>query len=232
LVVTLGGLVVAILAQGLLAPALLALTGTSVDADPDTYPIGAVALLSVPFWLTLVTWAVVCSRRWGAGPRTDYRLRVRLLDLPVGLAIGAFAQGALVWLLYWPIVRWTSLSSQSIEEDACSLTTRAQDGKGAGVLLFLLVVVVMAPLVEELYFRGMVLGALERRLAPVPAVVISAGVFALAHLQGAQFPALLMFGLIAGALRVRTGRLAPAVLAHVGFNAWTAFVLLQGWGCN
>jgi membrane protease YdiL (CAAX protease family) len=226
------GLVVAVLVQSLLAPALLAAAGASIHDDPDTYSIPAVALLSVPFWFTLVTWAVGYSRLRGAGPLLDYRLTGRPVDVPLGLAVGVFAQAVLVSALYWPIIRWTSMTTDDIERDACSLTTRAKDTHTAGILLFLLVVVVMAPLVEELYFRGMLLGALQRHLGAVPAVAVSAFVFALAHFQGPQFPALFLFGAIAGSLRVRTGRLAPSVLAHVGFNAWTAFYLLHGTSCH
>jgi membrane protease YdiL (CAAX protease family) len=51
-------------------------------------------------------------------------------------------------------------------------------------------------------------------------------VFGLAHFQGIQLPALLLFGGVAALLAVRTGRLGPAILCHVGFNAWTVFQLL------
>jgi membrane protease YdiL (CAAX protease family) len=227
-----GVLFAAILVQSLLAPALLAITGASIKDKPDTYSITTVALLSVPFWSTLVAGAVIYSRRWGNGPRADYHLTGRPTDIPLGLVVGIFSQAVLVWLLYWPFVRWTALTTDDIEGDACSLTHRAQDSQTIGVVLFVLVVVVFAPMVEELYFRGMLLGALERYVSAVPAVAISSFVFALAHFQGPQFPALFMFGAIAGTLRVRTGRLLPAVMAHIGFNAWTAFVLLQGWGCH
>jgi membrane protease YdiL (CAAX protease family) len=222
----------AIVVQSLFAPLVLALTGASINDKPDTYSITAVALLSVPFWATLVGFALVYSLRRGAGPRADYHLAIRPLDVPLGLAIGAFAQAVLVPALYWPITRWTSLTSEDVQHNACSLTQRAQDSRTVGVVLFVLVVVVFAPVVEELYFRGMLLGALERHLGAVPAVAVTAFVFALAHFEGPEFPALFVFGIITGTLRVRTGRLAPSVLAHVGFNAWTAIVLLHGAGCH
>jgi uncharacterized protein len=231
----LGGLGAAVLVQVLLAPIILAMLGASVNDKPETYSMTAQALLEVPFWATLVTWAVVYSRRRGAGPRADYRLAARPLDVPVGLAVGVFAQTVLLWLLYWPIFRFTSLSRDDVGHSACSLTQQAQRSQTAGVVLFVAVVVVMAPLVEELYFRGMLLGALERTMGPAAAVAVTAFVFALAHFQGPQFPALFLFGAIAGALRVRSDRLAPSVAAHMGFNAWTAIVLLtslHGAGCR
>ncbi len=83
-----------------------------------------------------------------------------------------------------------------------------------------------SPLVEEVFFRGLVLKALEARWQPRTALVASSLVFGAAHFQPLQFPALVMFGLIAGVLVQRDGRLGRAVWAHVGFNSWTVGVLL------
>jgi membrane protease YdiL (CAAX protease family) len=57
-------------------------------------------------------------------------------------------------------------------------------------------------------------------------VVASVVVFGLAHLQGIQLPALLLFATASALLAVRTGRLGPSMLCHAGFNAWTIFQLL------
>ena len=43
--------------------------------------------------------------------------------------------------------------------------------------------------------------------------------FAAVHLQLLQFPALVLIGLVLGWLTLRTGRLGPAIWAHVAFNA-------------
>ena len=50
------------------------------------------------------------------------------------------------------------------------------------------------------------------------------------HLQPLQFPALLAFGVILGVLAWRTGRLGPALWAHVGFNVVAAAGLLYNFG--
>ena len=62
----------------------------------------------------------------------------------------------------------------------------------------------------------------ESRLA----LIVSAVVFAAGHFQPLQFPALFAFGLVAGILAQRSGRLGPAIWAHVGFNATTTIALL------
>ena len=79
------------------------------------------------------------------------------------------------------------------------------------------VVVLAAPLVEELTFRG--LGyALLSRYGVFVAVTGTAIAFAAAHGLVAGFPALLIFGLAIAVLRWRTKSLFPGMLFHATFN--------------
>ncbi len=84
-----------------------------------------------------------------------------------------------------------------------------------------------APIVEELFFRGLVLRSLERRFGTVWAVVGSSAIFAATHFEPLQFIALFVFGLVAALLAVRTGRLGPSMFAHLAFNATTVVILLR-----
>lgn len=86
-------------------------------------------------------------------------------------------------------------------------------------------VVLVAPVVEELFFRGLLLGALRRRWGTGVAVVGSSLVFGVTHFQPLQFVALTAAGLMFAGAAVRTGRLAAAIAVHAGFNA-TTFVAL------
>ena len=97
---------------------------------------------------------------------------------------------------------------------------------GGGILLLFLAVVVGAPIVEELFFRGLTLRALEARMRPRIALVVSALVFGAVHLQLLQFPALVAIGLVCGWLAQRDGRIGRAIWAHVGFNGLTVALLL------
>jgi membrane protease YdiL (CAAX protease family) len=75
-----------------------------------------------------------------------------------------------------------------------------------------------APLVEELFFRGLLFRALLGR-TPVPvAVVVSSLLFALAHFEAVQFAGLAVFGVVLALLAWRTGRLMPGIGAHAAFN--------------
>ena len=92
-----------------------------------------------------------------------------------------------------------------------------------------IVVAIGAPLVEELFYRGLTLKAFEKKMSNRLALVLSSLVFAIAHLQLIQFPALFLFGFVAGYLARKYDRLGRAVWAHVGFNTTTVVaLLLQG----
>ena len=77
------------------------------------------------------------------------------------------------------------------------------------------VLCLLAPLVEELVFRGAILRALlQRQMHPWLAIGISAICFALAHANPAQMPHALLMGLLLGWMFVRTGSILPGVLVH------------------
>ncbi|MFZ3212286.1 MAG: type II CAAX endopeptidase family protein [Terriglobales bacterium] len=81
----------------------------------------------------------------------------------------------------------------------------------------------MAPLVEELFFRGFLYPVLARRLGITLGVVLTAFGFALVHasqLASAWAPLLVLFmvGLVFTLVRVVTRNVAPGFLMHVGYN--------------
>ena len=90
-----------------------------------------------------------------------------------------------------------------------------------------LVVVIGAPIVEELMYRGLLQGAFTRRLNDVVAVVLVAAWFALIHFRPIEYPGLFLFGLVLGTCALRTRRLGMSVLAHMAFNA-TGLILVAG----
>jgi len=168
-------------------------------------------LLGVPIWLVLYK-----NLRWA-----DLGLSFRISDVLSGFGLGALAQAVLVPILYAPVLFFTD--ELDVSGEARNLVEKAD---GFGVLLLFAVVVVGAPVIEELFFRGLAMPVFERRFGQRLGLFISAGLFGLVHLQLLQFPALFLFGLLVGWLVQRDGRLGRAIWAHVGFNAWTVGVLL------
>lgn len=75
--------------------------------------------------------------------------------------------------------------------------------------------VVFAPLFEELAFRGILFAILRRKFSFLPAALISAGIFAVAHGYGLiGFASVLWSGLLWAWLYEKTGSLLPGILAH------------------
>lgn len=86
-------------------------------------------------------------------------------------------------------------------------------------LLAVLVIGVLAPLVEELIFRGLVYGYVEGRWGGIAALIVSTLLFGAAHIEPIHIALVLPLGLLLGWTRLRTGSLWPAIAAHVANNS-------------
>ena len=172
-------------------------------------------------WFAYGLGPVITTRSRGRGPVADLGTKIRAADLPLGLAFGVFLQWPVLTALYFPILRFVDGDPSG---EARELADRAS-GLPNAVLLVILAGI-MAPLVEELFFRGFLLRALLGSMPPWVAVVVQAVVFAGVHLQPLQFPGLLVVGLATGAVAVRTGRLGMCWAIHAGFNGLTLMSLL------
>jgi len=129
--------------------------------------------------------------------------------------------------VYWPLLRLLDKSTDDLSEPARALSDRA--GSPAGWVVLGLMVIVGAPIVEELFYRGLLLRSLEKRGWPDWAGVVgSATLFGLMHFQVLQFIGLFLFGVVLAVIARRTGRLGMAMWAHAGFNATTVVFLYNG----
>jgi membrane protease YdiL (CAAX protease family) len=215
----LGDAAVALVPIGLLT--LLALAGGDEGSDEAT--LGDLLVGQAVLWLFLAGVPLHAAGAKGNGVVRDFGVYARGPDVPGGLALGVFLQAVVVSLLYVPVFWLSDIDSDEVAEEARDLVDITS---GLGLVVLVLVVGLGAPIVEELFYRGLLLRSLERRFGAGWALVGSTGVFALSHAQALQFPALVVFGAAAGVLALRTGRLAPSIALHVGFNAWTLFNLL------
>ncbi len=143
-------------------------------------------------------------------------------DLGLGVLVGLGMQLVVIPLVYWPLLPLLD-DDADLSEAARELTDRAD---GSSVIALVFISVVGAPVVEEIFHRGLVQPRLVPRLGPPAAIGITAVLFGASHVQLLQFPALVLFGIAVGALAYWRGRLAPAVIAHVVFNATAVVTLL------
>ena len=79
-------------------------------------------------------------------------------------------------------------------------------------------VVIIAPIVEELIFRGVIMTGFMRNYKIGYAIFFSALMFALFHLNPWQFPATFMLGLALGWIRFRTGSILACIAGHAIHN--------------
>jgi membrane protease YdiL (CAAX protease family) len=86
---------------------------------------------------------------------------------------------------------------------------------------------VLAPILEELLFRGILYGTLRLRSGPAASTLVSAGIFALAHGYGAVgFVSVLMSGVLWAVAYERTRSLVPGILAHAANNVQATAIVL------
>ena len=90
-----------------------------------------------------------------------------------------------------------------------------------GLLMFT-ALVIAAPILEELIFRGIMLDGLLRIYSPTKAVIVSSLLFGLVHLNPAQFVGGALVGGFMGWVYVHTRSVMATILIHAAFNL-TAF---------
>jgi membrane protease YdiL (CAAX protease family) len=87
--------------------------------------------------------------------------------------------------------------------------------------------VAVAPLCEEIAFRGYLQSTLSLRRRPAAAIAAGALLFATLHLDPVRFPALLVLGVLFGWLTWRAGSIWPSVAAHAANNGIAMVLLLS-----
>jgi len=87
-----------------------------------------------------------------------------------------------------------------------------------GVAMTFLVAAVLAPLAEEVVFRGILLSALEHRWGAAVAIAGSSALFAAMHISPFAIPPIFVLAVVLGWLFVRTRSLTVCIVAHGVFN--------------
>lgn len=89
-----------------------------------------------------------------------------------------------------------------------------------------LVIGILAPLTEEIVFRGAVLRSLLNNVRPDVAILLSAFLFALIHMNPAQMPYAFIAGILLGWMYWRTGSILPGMAYHWANNS-VAYILFR-----
>ena len=99
------------------------------------------------------------------------------------------------------------------------------ESSGADIILLMLFACVVAPIVEESIFRGVIFSSLRRRLPLPAAAIFSAFIFAAAHLDLPSLLPLAAFAVLLAYLYEYSGSIVPAAIAHGVFNLYNLIAL-------
>ena len=179
-----------------------------------------VLTLALP-WIPMFCYPLVSTKYKGNGLDVDLGLTDAPNHIRIGVAAGVLClilSGATAWVsvkLFGPI--------SSAAGDAASKE------HGLVRVVFAILAMSIGPIVEEIIFRGMLLGSLlKREMAPWLAVLTSALAFSIFHFEPKRILILLVAGLVLAAVRLRTGSTGASAIAHAVNNTPAAIALIFG----
>jgi membrane protease YdiL (CAAX protease family) len=206
---------------------LVAAIWYAVSGDEELSLAGQ-AVSQIGLWTGMVGVTLVASRRKGAGTLAeDFGFRAKWSDIGLGVVVAIAVQ-----LLVLPAIAYLLrplLGEPEVSGPVQDLLDKSQGPAFAGLILS---VAVGAPIVEELFFRGLLLRSLQRRMPNWAAVALCAVAFGIAHGSALPVDAVLLvmisltvFGAILAVMAIRTGRLGPSIMTHSVFNLFTLLYL-------
>jgi membrane protease YdiL (CAAX protease family) len=201
-----------------------------IDPDHPNRPNTLIVLLCAQNF-AIIAWLAMVARRKGTGSlRSDFGLELRrpvarwFADVPwlfIGVGLQILAAG--------PIELLHNIYGHEAEQ---AVVTTADHASAWQIPVMALAIVLLAPITEELLFRGALLRSLLRKVSPNAAVFVTALVFGLVHALGdpsvgtlIALPAIVLLGIVSGYQAARTGNLSRSILLHVGFNALSVVFL-------
>lgn len=215
LAAAIGGLSAAVVAIGIVAAMIEALGG---DVDGPPFTIVATIIQGVAFLLT----ALALARSRGPLRAPDFGLQAIRLKRAAWLTLGVGATYYALLVLY--------SSSVQLEPDSTPTKLGADNGD-AGIAGLVIAAVLIAPVVEEIFFRGMIFRSLRNGVGVTVAAVISGLFFGMLHWDFAtverllQVIPLIVFGIALALLYAWSGSLWGPIVLHGTNNALASGVV-------
>lgn len=170
--------------------------------------------------LAAVVWYFAIIRR--SGDWSDLGFRAFNVIQGIGLVVAWFFIVKIISFIYAVIAQRFGL------EDTGDMIQRIPETFGSGTVGFLLAVVVVAiiaPIVEELFFRGFIYPVFRQRWGVVVAITVSGLLFALAHASLFLFVPVAVIGFVLAYLYERTESLGPPIMLHALNNFISVVVI-------
>lgn len=176
-----------------------------------------------PIWIfVLISTIVYGIVIWATYRRTVLRYQVNwsslgvrrfasswIFLLPFLLLVQLMAAGAVNLLFIAPFM------GGEFENPQIDLITGGEPVASSDFLPLFFALAILAPIAEELFFRGMMYPLLRQRFTMWVAIFLNAAVFSLIHLIPVLLPALFVIGLMLAWVREKSGSVIPCILLHM-----------------
>ncbi len=173
------------------------------------------SVLTPALWLHLSATLLLLLLSYRLSGQRKYNLLINPVKLKWLLL--STAVGVAYWLIdHWLIDVWLNNSNNS-----ASIESWQQANARYHWVSVFISSVIMAPVFEELFFRGLIFRALALRFNVVLAALTSAGLFALIHWSWPECISLLLVGLIYAALTHKSNSVLTPIVAHMTHNLIT-----------
>ncbi len=196
---------------------VLVLTGNGDSSSSDISTL-EVALSATAMWgVYLFATSQFLQVKW-KNFRSTIGVTLLRRDVVIGIPLGVMSQLILVNAVNWPLARLfpDAFSFDEVSKRASDLVDVA---RGGWVFLLALVVIVGAPIVEEIVYRGVVQPGLVASWGRTAGILATAALFAAIHMQPVELPGLFVFALVLGWARHSTGTIVMSIVTHMAFNA-------------
>ncbi len=186
---------------------------------PDA--LGNPAVAQAVLWGLILSGLVTLLILWFNLRKDDRIHKIGLIgpskrDLPSTLGIGLLLVGGVTLFNY--VYATYVIPGVELQDDLKALLKALSTGP-LNIALKYLAVAVMAPLLEELLFRGYLQNAFMEKMKPGYAIALASLIFAAVHFQPLAAPALFVMGAAFGYLYYLTGSLKTNIALHALNNA-------------
>ncbi|SDI86081.1 hypothetical protein SAMN05192558_102405 [Actinokineospora alba] len=167
--------------------------------------------------------ALLVTKVRGNGPKVDLRWSYTREDLKAGFKFGLL--GLVITTIAGTV--WAKVVGEEAAKSSLGQLVDGQLMPVAVAITWFVYVWLIGPVCEEIIYRGLLWGALERlNMGRWVVFGLTTVIFAIAHLEPLRTSLLLVVGIPIGLARLYTGRLGASIVAHQINNFVPALAIL------